>query len=338
MKGNRLVFLTSLIALMFLIAGGALAQDAIPERGFSATGPTGEGYDVPLAEQMTVGSTVPTFNQTAFVAITAGMAQAAEDFNINLIIQDGENDPNKQLQQVENFIVQGVDAIMIDAVDAVALAPAVLAANEAGIPVMHFDRRVDVASGAELFAFVGSEWILNGVQSGIQAVEALNGAGNVVMIEGVPASSVTHDRRAGFLSVIDNYDDIQVVAAQPGNFNRADAQTAMENILQANPEGIDLVWFMNDEMFLGGLTAIQEAGREGEMILISIDGQKEACQAIADGTLYGTVVLDIFGMGYEPVRAVAQYLNGRMDFPEWIRLFTNAADASNIDQFLPKCF
>jgi ribose transport system substrate-binding protein len=336
MKRFVLVTLTLSMAFVFLTAREMVAQGVVKERGFRGQGPSGQGFDKPLEKRARVGATVPTFNQSAFVAITAGMNQAAKDYNIDLTILDGQNDSAKQLSQIETFVTQHMDAIMIDAVDETSLVAGVKSANNAGIPVENFDRRI--TGGGDMIVYVGSEWRLNGLQSGVQAVLALNGEGNVVIIEGTPGSSVTHDRAAGFLAAIGLYPNIKVIARQPGNFNSADAQKAMEDILQAHPKDINAVWFMNDDMYLGGLTAIKAAGRRNEMKLLSIDGDHRACEALKRGDLDGEVLLDIYGMGYEPVRAMAEYLNGRRDFPAWIKLWTIGLDKSNVDQFIGNCW
>jgi ribose transport system substrate-binding protein len=336
MKRFVLVTLTLSMAFVFLTARTMAAEGVVKERGFRGQGPSGQGFDKPLEKRVRVGATVPTFNQSAFVAITAGMNQAAKDYNIDLTILDGQNDSAKQLSQIETFVTQHMDAIMIDAVDETSLVAGVKSANNAGIPVENFDRRI--TGGGDMIVYVGSEWRLNGLQSGVQAVLALNGEGNVVIIEGTPGSSVTHDRAAGFLAAIGLYPNIKVIARQTGNFNSADTQKAMEDILQAHPKDINAVWFMNDDMYLGGLTAIKAAGRRNEMKLLSIDGDHRACEALKRGDLDGEVLLDIYGMGYEPVRAMAEYLNGRRDFPAWIKLWTIGLDKSNVDQFIGNCW
>lgn len=336
MKRLLLITLTLSTAFVLLTIQAIAAEGVVKERGFRGQAPSGQGFDKPLENKARIGATIPTFNQSAFVAIMAGMNQAAKDYNIDLTILDGQNDSAKQLSQIETFISQHMDAIMVDAVDETSLVAGVKSANAAAIPIENFDRRI--TGGGDMIVYVGSEWQLNGLQSGMQAVLALNGEGNVVIIEGTPGSSVTHDRAAGFMAAIGLYPNIKVIARQTGNFNSADAQKAMEDILQAHPKDINAVWFMNDDMYLGGLTAIKAAGRRNEMKLLSIDGDHRACGALKKGDLDGEVLLDIYGMGYEPVRAVAEYLNGRRDFPAWIKLWTNALDKSNIDQFIDNCW
>jgi ribose transport system substrate-binding protein len=336
MKRYLLVRLTLLMTFALLTTQTMPAQEVVKERGFRGQGPSGQGFDKPLEKRGRVGVTMPTFNQSAQVAIINGEKQAAKDYNIDLVVLDGENDADKQASEIETFITQKMDLIMVSAVDATALVGAVKAANKAGIPVENFDRRV--IGGGDMFVYVGSEWTLTGLQSGMQTVMAVNGQGNVVIIEGVPASSVTQERSAGFLAATGLYPNIKIIARQTGNYNNADAQKAMEDILQAHPKGIDAVWFMNDDMFSGGLTAIKAAGRRNEMKLLSIDGDKRSCEALKNGDLDGEVLLDIYGMGYEPVRAAAQYLNGRRDFPAWIKLWTTSLDKNNINQFISQCW
>jgi ribose transport system substrate-binding protein len=334
MKRSPLVRLTLLMTFTILTMQATQAQEVVKERGLRGQGPSGEGFDKPLTKRARVGVTMPTFNMTAQVAIIDGEKQAAKDYNIDLVVLDGQNDADKQADHIETFITQKMDAIMVSAVDATALVAAIKSANKAGIPVLNFDRRV--TGGGDMISFVGSEWTLTGLQSGMQAVMAMNGQGNLVIIEGTPGSSVTHDRAAGFQAAIDLYPGIKVIARATGNYDRAETQKVMEDILQAHPKGIDAVWFMNDDMFTGGLTAIKAAGRRNEMKLLSIDGNRQACEALKNGDLDGEILLDIFGMGYEPVRAVAEYLNGRRDLPAWIKLFTTPVDKTNIDRYISK--
>jgi ribose transport system substrate-binding protein len=336
MKRYLPIKLTLLMTFASLITQTINAEEVVKERGFSNQKPSGQNFDKPLPKKLRVGATMPTFNASAQVAIMEGMKQAAKDYNIDLTILDGENDANKQVSEIETFVSQKMDAIMVSAVDAEALVAGVKAANAAGIPVENFDRRVK--GGGDMFTYVGSEWTLTGLQSGMQTVTAINGQGNVVIIDGTPGSSVTNERNDGFKAAIGLFPDIKVIAKQTGNYNTADAQKTMEDILQAHPKGIDAVWFMNDDMFIGGLTAINAAGRRKEMKLVSIDGDHRACEALEKGDLDYDVLIDVYGMGYEPVRAVAQYLNGRRDFPAWIKLWTVALDKSNIGRYLGQCW
>ena len=111
----------------------------------------------------------------------------------------------------------------------------------------------------------------------------------MAILEGVPGQYANEMRLKGFRKIMKDYPDVKVVASQPANWQRELAMTTMENMLQANPD-IDLVWGVNDGMALGASKAIKDAGLLGKIRILGYNGDKEAVEAVAGGTLYSTIL------------------------------------------------
>ncbi len=226
-----------------------------------------------------VGITFMTTNNPFFVAMLDAVREEVEGkLGGQLIVSDGQFNVAKQLSDVEDMIVRGIDLLLFNAVDSDAAEPAVVMAKEAGIPVVCLD--VDAAGPRDMF--IGSDNYQAGVLCGEYTVERLNGEGKVVIINGTPITSV-RNRYRGFKDVISNYPGIEVVAEQNGETNLTKSLEVMENVLQSQPE-IDAVFGINDPTALGILAAVESAGREDEMFITGVDGSPDGVQAILDGT------------------------------------------------------
>ncbi|NMB01267.1 MAG: substrate-binding domain-containing protein [Firmicutes bacterium] len=239
----------------------------------------GATYAQSQFEGIKVGITFMTTNNPFFVAMLDAVKEEVEGkLKGTVIVSDGQFNVSKQLSDVEDMIVQGIDLLLFNAVDSDAAEPAVFLAKEAGIPVVCLD--VDAAGPRDMF--IGSDNYGAGVQCGEYTVQRLGGKGRVVIINGTPITSV-RDRYQGFRDVIANYPDIVVVAEQNGETNLTKSMEVMENVLQAQPH-IDAVFGINDPTALGILAAVQSAGREHEMFITGVDGSPDGVQAILDGT------------------------------------------------------
>jgi len=186
------------------------------------------------------------------------------------------------MSNVEDLITQGVDLIMINPTDSDAVGNAVAAANEAGIPVITLDRS---ANSGEVIAHIASDNVAGGKMAGEFIIEQLGGKGKVVELEGIPGASAARDRGEGFNAAIAE-SDLEVVAKQTANFDRAEGLSVMENILQAQPE-IDAVFAHNDEMALGALEAIKASGRD--IMIVGFDATDDAVKAVKAGEMAATV-------------------------------------------------
>lgn len=210
-------------------------------------------------------------------------AKAYDD--IELIVVEGDGDVQIEITNIESLIQQGCDAIIVSSLSGTSIYPAYKEVHDAGIPL------VIAASGCAqehedaynyYDAFVSTDEVEMGRAAADYANELLNGEGKIVMIRGVVESTNSMNRYVGWNEQVVNYPGLEVIVEQAANWLRLDANQVMTNILQANPE-IDLVYCENDEMAMGCLEAIQDAGREDEIMIISMDGQEDAAQEVQKG-------------------------------------------------------
>ncbi len=229
-----------------------------------------------------IGLVISTLNNPFFVDLEAGAKEKADELGATLITLDSQDDSATEMSNMEDLINQEVDLILINPTDSDAVQSAVEAANAAGIPVITLDRG---ANGGEVVAHIASDNVAGGVLAGEFIVEQLGGEGKVVELEGIPGASAARDRGEGFNKALEGT-NIEVVAKQTANFDRAEGLSVMENILQSQTE-IDAVFAHNDEMALGALEAIKASGRD--ILVVGFDATADAKAAVEEGTMAATV-------------------------------------------------
>jgi ribose transport system substrate-binding protein len=224
------------------------------------------------------------------VAMNAEVAARAEEFpDIEVAYADAQQDNAKQVADVENFLRQKVDLLLISPNEAKPLTPIVRRVFEAGIPVIILDRAID---GDTYTTFIGADNKEIGKAAGEYVAKLLNGKGQIVEIKGLPGSPPAQDRSAGFRQAIAPYPAIQIVHDPVANWLREEAMAQMESALAAH-DHIDLVYAHNDPMAVGAYLAAKAKGRENEMKFVGIDGLPGldgGRQAVADGKLSVTFV------------------------------------------------
>jgi ribose transport system substrate-binding protein len=232
------------------------------------------------ARRRTFGVTFMTMNNPFFVAMEKAIREELKKVDpiARLIVGDSQFNLAKQISDVEDMIQQKIDILFLNAVDSKAIAPAVVAANKAKIPVITLDVN---AEGGNITSFIATDNYLAGKLCGEYLVKRLNGKGSIVIINGTPITSVIQ-RVQGFKDVIAKYPDIKVVAEQNGETNETKSMEVMENILQSQRK-IDAVFGINDPTALGALAAIETAGRQNEMFILGIDAAPNSVAAILKG-------------------------------------------------------
>ena len=226
---------------------------------------------------------VSTLNNPFFVDLSNGAKAKAKEFGYDLIVLDSENDPSKELSNVEDELSQSVRALLLNPVDSDAARAAVRAAARQHVPVLTLDR---TAKGVMVASHIASDNVAGGKLAGALIVERLGGKGNVVELQGLPGTDPTRDRSLGFRQAIGAAPGIKLVATQPANFDRTQGLNVMENILQAHPD-IDAVFAANDEMALGAIKAIGRTGRH--VVVVGFDGTPDGIAAVKSGALSGTI-------------------------------------------------
>lgn len=209
--------------------------------------------------------------------------------DVELKIYNGETNPQMQTAHVESFISAGFDLILLDPISYEECKPAVMIANEANIPIITFITLV--SNQADCLSFVGSSHIESGIIEAEMVVQFLKGNGQIVILEGVMGISAQKERFDGYNSVFDKYPGISIVAVQTAAWQRSEAEAIVENWIDSGKE-FDVVVSENDNMAMGAIAAIENAGLADEIAVFGIDGDPDALQAVKDGRLAGTVYQD----------------------------------------------
>lgn len=266
-----------------------------------------------------IGLIVSTLNNPFFVSLKEGAEQKAASLGLEIIVLDSQNDPAKELANMEDLLTQGVDVILINPTDSDAVGNAIKAANDKKIPVITLDRG---ANSGTVVTHIASDNLAGGVMAGEFIVEKLNGSGKVVELEGIAGTSAARDRGQGFNEAIAGT-GLEVVAKQVADFDRTKGLSVMENILQAQPE-INAVFAHNDEMALGALKAIESSGRD--IMVVGFDATDDAVAAVNAGTMAATVAQqpDLIGaLGVEAAKKVMNEEAIDAFIPVALKLITN---------------
>ncbi len=259
-------------------------------------------------EKKVIGVSLMTLQYEFFQDVKAGIEEAAGD-EYEIVFNDPALDMQKQIDAVENFCSQGVDAIILNAVDGSGIVPALETAEEKGIPVITVDMKPE---GGKFETYIGSDNFLGGELAAKWALQNLlqdKPDAKVVFLTN-PLSSAAIERIDGFKSVLSQEaPDVRVVAEQ-GADTRETFMSTMEDILMANPE-IDLVFSYSAQGGLGAYDAIQAAGREGEISVIGFDASAEEQDVIAeDGCYKGSIMQFPKELGKTCVESVTKVLAG----------------------------
>lgn len=263
-----------------IMAAGCGPQPAAPSDG------GGEAADAPAAKTYTIAFSQCNSAEPYRAAQNAIMKQAKEAYpDVNLIIQDAQQDNAKQIAQIDNFILQKVDVLIVAPNEAAPLTKPVQKAKDAGIKVVCLERNLlepvyDV--------FVGADNKQIGEMAGQFVAEKLAGKENPVVVElkGLLGTKPQEERHEGARQYIDPIPGVTVVE-EVADWLQSEALKRMETVLQANPH-IDAVYAHNDPMAVGAYLAAKNAGRDDEMIFVGVDalgGPDGGIQRVLDGVL-----------------------------------------------------
>jgi ribose transport system substrate-binding protein len=260
------------------------------------------------------------------VAMNAEVAARAKDFRqMEIVFADAQQDNAKQVADVENFLRQGVNLLMISPNEARPLTGVVRKVYERGIPVIVIDRAIE---GESYTVFIGADNRVIGREAGKLIADVLGGKGDIVEMKGLPGSPPARDRSEGMREAIAPFAGIRIVHEPVANWLREEAMTQMEIALAAH-DHIDLVYAHNDPMAVGAYLAAKAKGRDREMKFIGIDalpGPDGGRQAVADGKLAATFVYPTGGR--EAVEAAAKILAGEQ-VPKRMTLRTERITTAN---------
>lgn len=285
-----------------------------------------------FAADMTIGFSQIGSESGWRAAETTVTKQEAEKRGIDLKFADAQQKQENQIKAIRSFIAQGVDGILVAPVVATGWDEVLEEAADAEIPVVLLDRTIDADESLYLTA-VTSDLVHEGRVAGEWLVNEMNGADcRIVELQGTTGSSPAIDRKNGFEQGIAGHGNLEIVRSQTGDFTRAQGKVVMESFLKAEGgENICALYAHNDDMAVGAIQAIKEAGlKPGEDIkIVAIDAVPDAHKAIAAGEMNATIELTP-NMAGPALDALEAYLASGAMPAKWIqtesKLFTSADD------------
>jgi ABC-type sugar transport system substrate-binding protein len=313
-------------ALLLVLTVLELSACSAERRPLSGEGQPGGSSEAPrkTIAYLPSGMTSPFYSQAAQSA-----SQAAEKYGWNLEAQapPAETDFNGQVAIFENFVAKKVDGILFAAIDDKVLGPSILKANKAGIPIVVFNSLTPQQSG-EIAGYVGYNQYKAGHAVGEYAGRILKGAGEVLVIRGVPGY---HDtlRSKGFYDALQAFPKIKVVDEQTGDWVRDRSINIAAEALRAHPE-IDLVFGVNDEMAIGASIAAKNAGKA--VYTIGIDGNPNTMDEIERGNLTATLAAFPDKIGEAAIEQMHKLLSGQ-PIERYLETPSVIVDRSNLEAY-----
>ncbi|WP_273729063.1 substrate-binding domain-containing protein [Brucella gallinifaecis] len=286
---------------------------------------------IALAEGLKIGFSQVTLQSPFYVQLKEGAEAAAKASGNTLVFLDANGDVSKQNNDIQDLITQGVNAIIINPVNPDAVVPSLEAAVNAGIPVITVDRSVN---GDGVTAHIGRDNKRMGQLVGEAVVAELKADGvegaKIIEIQGDAGGAVMMDRRDGFHKALEGSSHT-IVAGPYAEYIRANAVTAMQDLLQANPD-VKVVYAHNDDMALGALQVLQESGRN-DVSVAGVDGLSEALEAVSKGDNYiATALNDPKYLGDVTIQVAVQAA-AKKDVPKFVDAGTEVVTKDNVSKF-----
>ncbi|MFJ9770658.1 ABC transporter substrate-binding protein [Kitasatospora sp. NPDC101157] len=222
-------------------------------------------------------------------ANTKSIQDAAKKAGIDLKFSDAQQKQENQIKAIRSFIQQKVDVIAFSPVVESGWDTVLKEAKDAHIPVILTDRAVDSKDESLYASFLGSDFVEEGKKAGDWLVKEYQGKSdevNIVQLEGTTGSAPANDRKSGFADAVKGEPKFKVVASQTGDFTRAKGKEVMQAFLKSQSK-IDVLYAHNDDMALGAIQAIEEAGKKPgtDIKIVSVDGVKDAFTAMSQGKI-----------------------------------------------------
>ena len=263
------------------------------------------GSGFAMAADLKIGVSMSQFDDTYLTNVREYMDKQAKSYpkgdGVQLQFEDARADVVKQLSQVENFISQKVDAIIVNPVDTASTARISKSAIEAGIPLVYVNRRPDQKDLPKGVAAVTSDDEEAGKLQMQYVADKLGGKGKIVILLGDLANNSTTNRTKGIKAVLANYPDIKIEQEQTGIWLRDKGMTLTNDWLTQGRK-FDAVISNNDEMAIGAAMALKQAGIEpGTVLIAGVDGTPDGVRAVEKGELALTVFQDAKGQAYGSV-------------------------------------
>ncbi|MEG9488818.1 ribose ABC transporter substrate-binding protein RbsB [Mannheimia indoligenes] len=230
----------------------------------------------------TIALAVSTLDNPFFVSLKDGAQKKADELGYKLVVLDSQNDPAKELSNVEDLTVRGAKVLLINPTDSEAVGNAVAIANRNKIPVITLDRG---AAKGDVVSHIASDNVAGGKMAGDFIAQKLGEGAKVIQLEGIAGTSAARERGEGFKQAIDAH-KFNVLASQPADFDRTKGLNVTENLL-ASKSDVQAIFAQNDEMALGALRAVGAAKKE--VLIVGFDGTDDGIKAVESGKLAATI-------------------------------------------------
>jgi ribose transport system substrate-binding protein len=296
-------------ALAIAVAGCAKSSDTTTTTESAAPAATAAAGSSAAGGAKTIGVSIQNREANFYQDMESGMKSQAKQYGYTVHVVDASRDNAKQQSQVEDFIAQHVDAIVLTPYDSQAIGSAIAEANKAKIPVFTADIANTSKTGT-VVSHIASDNVQGGAQAGTLMCQAVNKVGTVAIIDEPEVTSV-QDRVKGFKQALQSgCPNVTVVSDIDGGGERAKASSAMEDILQSHKD-IKGVFGINDDSALGAAKAVEAAGLKGKVAVIGYDAAPEARTAIKNGSMYGDAIQHPDQIGAKTVDAIHDYFSGK---------------------------
>lgn len=290
---KKLVALMLALMLLLSFVGCATKEEPKKEAGEEQSAAenaqaAAQEDNSPADEPLTIAFCQIGNYNTWRIAETEWIEAACEERGYKLIYTDGQSDTAKQVADVEDVIAQNPDYILLPPRETTGFETVLSMAADAGIPVLLIDRNTE----GEYVTQVSADFVWEGEQCAVLLDNYFKGEEfNIVVIEGTPGADSGIKRYEGFNAYLAEHSNMKIIASQVGNFNRADAQEVMENLIQAHGDSIDAVFAHDDDSAIGAIQALKAAGyKPGEdVMVVGVGGYADALKAIKAGEMLGSV-------------------------------------------------
>ncbi len=282
------------------------------------------------SDKVKIGVTLMDFSTEFGIGLKDYMTAKADAMgDVELTVVDAGGDAAKQLQQVETFISQKVNAIIMQPQEQEACSPAIDKAKAAGIPIINCNS----LTITEPDAYVGSNDSESAEIAMTYIAKQLGGKGNVLMMHGHPGQTAEVKRTEGAMDILAQNPDMTLLDEQTADWDRAEAMTLMENWIQAYGDQINAVFCQNDEMALGALNALVQAGKKDNVLVVGVDAIDDALQSVKDGKMDATVYQDCKGQAEGAIEAAYKLAKGESVEKEILIPFI-LVTTENVDEYL----
>ena len=261
--------------------------------GLLLAGCGGTGGEAPTGgdETLTVGFSQVGAESAWRTAETKSIREEAAKRGVNLKFADAQGKQANQIRAIRSFVAQKVDCIVVAPVVETGWEPVLNEAKRADVPVVLVDRGIAVSDDSLYVTLIASDFVEEGRMAAEWLAKKMNGEAKIVELQGTTGAAPAIDRKKGFAEVLEKYPGMEIVKSQSADFSRAKGKEVMEAFIKSDRENIQVVYAHNDDMALGAIQALEEAGiKPGEdVVMLSIDAVREAFEAMIAGKLNATV-------------------------------------------------